>query len=295
MARTVTEIKNAMTSEFIDNPEIQNKYGIDPAFSFEDQFSIVSFESVFFSILALIHWTIEKVFDTHKSEVETLISEQKVPTLNWYRNLAKSFQYGFNYDSLNRIFINGNATTDEIENSKVIKYCSVNDNLVQNDVLISMKIATEQNGEIVPINDNVKTAFEEFIKQTKAAGDNVVVVNFLPDILKLQFKIAYNPLVLMPDGMSIQTANYPVKETIQKFLKNLPFNGELTVQELREAIVKTEGVLKIQELSVESKWIVPGTGYGQFQPISISKIPRSGHFKIEDWGGLEYIIYEASE
>lgn len=295
MARSIEEIKNSMTNAFISNSDIQSLYGLDPSATYEEQFSIVSFENIFFGVLALIAWTIESIFDTHKNEVTTLINEQKVPTLNWYRNLALSFQYGFNYDELNRIFLNGTATADEIELSKVIKYCSVNDNLVQNDVLISMKIATEQNGEIVPIADNVKDSFVEFIKRTKAAGDNVVVVNYQPDILLLQFKIAYNPLLLLPDGMSILTGKYPVQETIKNFLKNLPFNGEFTVQDLREAIVKTEGVTKIQELSVQSKWITPGVGYGQFQPIGISKIPRSGHFKIEDWSGIEYIIYEPSE
>ncbi|WP_312078344.1 hypothetical protein [Chryseobacterium sp.] len=295
MARTITEIKQSMTSAFMDDATIQNLYGLDPAYSFEDQFSIVSFESVFFGILALIAWTIESIFDTHKSEVQTLINEQKVPNLNWYRNLALSFQLGFNYDAVTRAFINGTATEDQIQNSKVIKYCSVTRNLVQNKVLISMKIATEQNGEIAPVEDSTGLAFAEFMEQAQAAGDNIGIVNYLPDILGLNFKVAYNPLILNSDGMSILNANYPVQETIKKFLKNLPFNGELIVQDLREAIVKTEGVLRIQELSVQSKWIEPGLGYGLFQPITISKIPRSGHYKIEDWTGIQYIIYEATE
>ena len=36
---------------------------------------------------------------------------------------------------------------------------------------------------------------------------------------------------------------------------NLPFNGELSVQVLREAIKATEGVKDLPELSVQSKWI----------------------------------------
>lgn len=295
MARTLNEIKNSMTTEFMLNEKMQTEYGLDPSVSFEDQFSIVSFESVFFGVLALIAWTIENIFDAHKSEVTTLITQQKVPNLPFYRNLALSFQLGFNYDALTRSFINGSATADEIENSKVIKYCAVNRNIVQNDVLISMKIATETGGEIVPITDEVKTAFEEFMERAQAAGDNIVIVNFLPDILLLKYKIAYNPLVLTGNGMSLLTGEYPVNNTIQKFLKNLPFNGELSVQSLNQAIKETEGVNDIQDLSVESKWIVPGVGYGQFQPIDISRIPRSGYYKIEDWSQIEYIIYEPQE
>lgn len=295
MARTVSEIKQSMTTVFMQNTTIQSLYGIDPAYAFEDQFSIVSFESVFWGIAALIVWTLETIFDTHKTEVETMIAEQKVPTLNWYRNLGLSFQYGFNYDPVTRYFVNGTSTEDQIEASKVIKYCSVTDHIAQNVVLISMKIATEENGEIVPVSDTFGLAFKEFLNKARAAGDNIEVVNYLPDILQLQFKIAYNPLILNSSGMSILNANYPVQETIKTFLKNLPFNGELVVQDLREAIAETEGVLRIQELSVQSKWIEPGVGYGQFQPITISKIPKSGHFKIEDWTGFEYIIYKAQE
>ena len=73
---------------------------------------------------------------------------------------------------------------------------------------------------------------------------------------------------------------------------NLPFNGELSVQVLREAIKATEGVKDLLELSVQSKWIEPGVGYGLYQPIEISRIPKSGRFKIEDWSGITYIDYQ---
>jgi hypothetical protein len=51
----------------------------------------------------------------------------------------------------------------------------------------------------------------------------------------------------------------------------------------------------LDELNVQSKWIEPGVGYGQFQPIEISRIPKSGRFKIEDWSGITYINYTAQE
>ena len=294
MARPITEIKKGITDNFIANTVIQQIYGLNPVLSFEDQFSIVSFENVLFEIMAMVVWTLESIFDAHRAEVIELIAQQKVPSLNWYRNLALSFQYGFSFSALTRSFINGNATPDEIENSKVIKYCSVTRNIVQNRALISMKIATEVQGEIQPVSTATNNAFQAFIDIAQAAGDHLVIVNYLPDVLKLNFKVCYDPQILLPTGQSILTGKYPVKDTVSKFLKNLPFNGELSVQDLRQAIKTTEGVTELQELSVESKWIQPGTqGYGGYQPITISRIPRSGHFKIEDWSGIEYIIYQA--
>lgn len=78
--------------------------------------------------------------------------------------------------------------------------------------------------------------------------------------------------------MSIITGRFPVQDTISRFLLNLPFNGEFSVQAFLEAIKATEGVIDLDELSVQSKWIEPGVGYGQFQPIEISRIPKSGRF-----------------
>ncbi len=96
--------------------------------------------------------------------------------------------------------------------------------------------------------------------------------------------------------MSIVSGKFPVQDTINRFLLNLPFNGELSVQTLLEAIKATEGVNDLDELNVQSKWIEPGSGgYGLFQPITISRIPKSGRFKIEDWSGITYINYTAQE
>lgn len=294
MARSISEIKNSMTSAFVSNTAIKNWYGLTDTETFEDQFSIVSFENIFFDILALIAWTLESIFDVHKKETADLILNQKVPNLYWYRNLALSFQYGFNYDPVKREFINGSATNDQILASKVIKYAAVTRTKVGNDILISMKVATDENGEIVPVSDNIGLAFTGFIERAQAAGDNIEVVNFLPDILKIDFKICYDPLILLGDGSRIQDGTYPVQETIKVFLKNLPFNGELSVQKLEAAILNVEGVLDLQNLQVQSRWIVPGVGYGAFQPIAISKIPASGYFKIDDWSGIQYIIYNPS-
>ena len=272
------------------NASIRNWYGLNENVSFEDQFSIVSFENILFDVFSLIVWTLESLFDLHKKEVDDMIINQKVPNLYWYRNLALSFQYGFDFDPVSRQFINGSATADQILASKVIKYAAVTRTKVGNDILISMKIATDQNGEIVPVSDNIGIAFSVFMERAQVAGDNIEVVNFLPDILKSDLKICYDPLILLPDGSKIQDGTYPVQDAIKIFLRNLPFNGELSVQKLEAAILNVEGVIDLQNLQIQSKWIVPGVGYGSFQPITISKIPASGYYKIDDWSGIQYII-----
>lgn len=257
-------------------------------------------ETVAFMIL-----NFQEALRLHMTEIDEKIASQKVPNEKWYRERALSFQYGFELDPFSYIgaFLptykdgNGNiikATEQEIEDSKIIKYASVTANISGNGVKkISMKIAGENMDEVV--SDEKALAFMSYIERIQATGDNIVVVNFLPDILLLKYRICFDPLILRPDGMSILTAEYPVKIAIQNFLKNLPFNGELSVEALEDVIQKVNGVTDLQKLEVSSKWIEPGTGYGLFQPIEISRIPKSGRFKIEDWGAIEYINYQPTE
>ncbi len=91
--------------------------------------------------------------------------------------------------------------------------------------------------------------------------------------------------------MHIVNGNFPVQDSINNFLKNLPFDGELSVQKLESAILASEGVEDLQTNLVESKWIDPTVnGYGVYQPVNMSTIPKSGRFKVDNFNGLQYII-----
>jgi hypothetical protein len=261
--------------------------------------------SVWMNIFQAIGFAIfnfQEAANLHMKEIDDKIANQKVPRLPWYRNLALAFQYGFDWleelDGFSPTYedngVQVEATPEQVEASKIIKYVAVTRNRSNmGRIVISMKIAGENTDEV--LSDEKALAFKKYIEETQCTGDDVVIVNFLPDILKSDLVICYDPLVLLPNGMSIITGKFPVQDTINRFLLNLPFNGEFSVQTFLEAIKATEGVIDINELSVQSKWIEPGVGYGLFQPIEISKIPRSGRFKIEDWSGITYINYTAQE
>ncbi|GAA5096958.1 hypothetical protein GCM10023210_31390 [Chryseobacterium ginsengisoli] len=258
-------------------------------------------------VIAFMIFNFQEACNLHLKEIEEKIANQKIPNLYWYRGLAFKFQYGFELISETDQFKttyeeNGEiieATPEKIEQSKIIKYCAVTRSKgVDNKIRISMKIAGENTDDILP--DEKVLAFGDYIEKVQATGDTVVIVNFLPDILKVSFKVAIDPLVLSTTGMSKITGLFPVQDTIKKFLLNTPFNGELSVQSLREAIKATEGVRDLQELNVLSKWIDATVGgYGNYQPITISRIPKSGRFTIkdemtgqEDWSGITYFNYQ---
>lgn len=262
--------------------------------------------------VAFVIFNFQEAVRMHMDEIERKIREQKVPSLRWYRNLALRFQYGFlliedsdqfrpdYYDAQTDQWIT--ADEDKIAESKIIKYAAVTRNISGGKVRISMKIAGENIDEA--ISNEKAASFRKYIEETQATGDNIVIVNYTPDILKINFKIAYNPLVLMENGQSILLGNvFPVVEAIKKFMKNLPFDGELSVQKLEAAILAVEGVNDLQNLQVLTKWIEPGVGYGFYQPVEISRIPKSGRFKVlfqvepgfdeNDVSTINYINYTA--
>ncbi len=258
----------------------------------------------FLEVVSTAYWAFVNVRDLHDKETDVLIQEQKVPNQRWYRNKALSFQYGFDVENDSDVFkptiqvdgVDVEATEEQIEASKVIKYCAVDRKVIANRASLIIKIAGEENGEIIQTSDDVKNGLKKWfeIDGAAAAGDVITYINYKGDILSFSVDVYVNPLVLMSDGRHKINLNYPVEDAIKTYLKNLPFNGEFDVQKFEASILSTEGVLKLKTNKVESKWIVASggdaDGYGLFQPIPVYKIPESGYFKVEDFKPL--IIYK---
>ncbi|AYO58180.1 hypothetical protein CO230_08635 [Chryseobacterium sp. 6424] len=254
--------------------------------------------SIWGQILEVVAWVIfnfQNAANLHLQEIKDMIANQKVFNLRRYRSEALRFQYGFDLITDSDQFkptYNDNgvdvvATPEQIENSKLIKYTACNRVIDNGRAKIVLKIAPENLDEIFPTP--VMTAFAKYIEEVSPAGDHVTIINYLPDVLKFSFKIKYDPMVLQSNGMNILTAQFPVQIAIENFLKNLPFNGELSIQRLEAAILAVDGVEDLQTLQIQSKWIDPAlNGYGLYQPVNMSVIPASGRFKIEDFTGLKY-------
>lgn len=290
MARKTEDIKNSITQSFISNQNIIDLYGLDPESSFEAQFSLVSFENIFFNIITLIVWTLESLFDTHKEEVYISLTEKKPHTLRWYRNKVRDFQYGFDLIEDTDVFQNGNATIESISASKVIKYAAVTESTTESRLIV--KVATEDtNGILSPISQPIYTALVAYLEEIKDAGVKITVINYLPDILKLQFLIYFDPLVLTDQGVSILTGRKPVEDSLKEFEKELPFNGELILASLVDKLQATEGVKIPHLVNAQSKWIDSnGITYGNYENIAVKKIPTSGYFQIENFNNISYVV-----
>ena len=291
MARTVTDIKKSITTTFVNNSTVQSWYGLDSEKTFEDQFSLVSFENVFFDILTYIIWTLEILFDVHKSEVSEIISTLKPHTARWYRQKALDFQFGFDLIEDTDVYQTEGYSDEQIAAAKIIKYAAVTEATTESRLII--KIATEDTAtKLAPITTAQFNAFVPYIEEIKDAGVKITVINYLPDILRLQLQIYYDPLVLTAEGVSIATVNKPVEIALQEFMKELPFNGELILANLIDKLQQTEGVKIPHLVQAQTKWINDdGTTYGDWENIAVKKIPTSGYFEIENYNYITYIPY----
>ncbi|CAL2108172.1 conserved hypothetical protein [Tenacibaculum sp. 190524A02b] len=248
--------------------------------------------SVWLNLLYVVLTTsndVKSYFDEHRKEVEYSLNNGKAGTLPWYRKMALKFQYGFDLIKDTDKFDNTNATEQEIEQSKLIKYAAVNEGDKAGTIVI--KIAGEESGVLAPLAPEVQNAVTAYFSEVKGAGDKIKIINYLADLLELVIDIYIDPLVLTTNGLSITEANYPVKDAINEFMKELPFNGELIIQALVDKIQKAQGVKIVHIKSIKSSWLDVDTGtYAIPSEINVKRIPESGYFKVENFNNIKYVV-----
>lgn len=279
MARTIAEIQNEMLA----------KIAADETLAVLNSTSKTAVFRLFTFIIAYGISLHESLFDQHAKEVNERLANEMPGTLPWYRTMALRFQFGFNLLGNTDKFDNGTATPEQIETSKIIKYSAVNEAADSTRVIV--KIAGEENGELTNFTDDEQIeAIDNYFKRIKIAGTPITIINYRADQLYLTIQIKRDVLVLDQNGMSILDGDFPVVDALKEFMKELDFNGELKLSALIDKIQKVPGVLDATLLSAESSWINPNSnGYGDPQPINISKIAESGYFKIVTYDNIAYV------
>ena len=277
MARSIQDIQQLIYAQKAQEPALENL----------NSTSKVAIWRLWVYIISVAIWSLEKLFDLHRTDINKRLTELKPHTARWYRSKALAFQYGFSLSLESDKYNNQWLTEEQIEASKIIKYSAVVES--KNEGRLIVKIAGEQGDTLQPITDVQRKSFEAYLQEIKDAGVRLSVVNYQPDVLHLQMKIVYDPLVLDSNGQSITKATKPVEETIKSYLKRLPFNGELVLAHLIDALQQAEGVKIPHLVLAQSKNITSSGEYGAFETIEISKIPTAGYFTIDNYNDITYI------
>lgn len=251
-------------------------------------FSKASIENALFYAMAVAIYLFECILEQYLNEIDTKIKNEKPHTCNWYCSKAKEFQYGFPFDESTMQYDNGSATDDQIADSKIVKYCSVTEEGVE----VILKVAGDGPE---PLNATQLSAFQTYMYRIKDAGVFLSFRNVTADSLKTNITIWYNPMLISQDGSNIQSGNMEVKQCIENFIHNLPFNGEFHVDKLEDAIQLVPGVEIVKINTIQSK---KTTDISEtYHDIVGYEQPYSGYYKIYEPGDLNinYIAYNSAQ
>ncbi len=230
-------------------------------------------------IVAVCQWVVENYYDAHKAEVDQIIATQRAHTLQWYVTRAKQFQYG--------VALPAESDTYSLPSTDpavaIISYAAA----VEMPGMVRLKVATQSGGALAPLTTTQLTAFIAYIQQIKDAGVRMQITSPAPDVLRLKLKIYYDPLVIDATGARIDGSSaYPVKDAVNAFLKNLPFNGLFVINNLIAALQAIEGVVIGVVDSADATYAAL-----PFSPVTVEYAPDAGYMITDEAYLLSNVIY----
>lgn len=294
MARELSEIKQQITDEWINNETIQEKYTLVPGQTFEQQFSKVSVENILFSVLAFAIWMFEKLIDQNQSEINEQIANSRIHTQKWYRQKALEFMFGYELGDLDK-YDTTDLTDEQIAAAKIIANAAP----VKMQGYLRMKVVKRVGDELAPLAPAELNAFESYMNYVTDGGTYVIPTTNIADDLKLTLDIYYNDQILAGDGSRLDgTANTPVLDAIKDYLKSLRFNGAFIGTKLQDEIQAVQGVNMVKIVHAASKYglydyettINPNAGQ-----INEVRVADAGYMKLDEANTIINFIPFADE
>lgn len=284
MARTLQQIKNELTESFMADATLASKYGFTAGASFDTTFSKVSIENILIFIVAAAIWTHEKLFDTHKAEVEDIIARMKPHTLRWYVDKVKLYRHGQPLIDGTDQYDDTGLTDEDIAARQVVHFAAA----TEAAATVYIKVATSEGTTKQPLLPDQLAGLKAYIHEVKDAGVRVEVINEPACRLRLSIVVYYDPMVLNGQGMD-SNADYPVNEAIKSYIENLPFNGEYSNMALTDTLQQVDGVVIPEVLAASESY-----DGENFIPIDVKTTPYSGYYEFDENNiNIEYRPYES--
>lgn len=270
MARTITEIKDDITAEFMRNEAAAKRYGFTAGESFSAYFGNLSVESILFYIFAVAAWTLEKLFDSYRTEVDARIDEIIPHRPKWYRDKVLDFMKDHVLIPETDRYDTTGMTEDAIAAAKVVKHAVASES--EDASLLTIKVAGEEGGRRCKLDTETERQLAAYIAEIKDAGVRPALVNADPDRFNCEVDIYYDPMLVA------QTVETACREAIREYIENLPFNGEYTNMALVDTLQSVEGV-RIVEFKGAS---TSPAGESITTAIDARTVPVAGYFVMQD-------------
>lgn len=268
--RTVDQIKQAIAADLMRNEHAAETFGFKPGDSFTAHFSKVSVLSVVFYIVACAMWTLERLFESYRMEVDTHIEAILPHRPKWYRDRVLLFMKDRALIPDADRYDTEGMTQTQIGQAQVVRHAVAVES--EDASLLTIKVAGERDGRRAPLDADAEEQLTAYIARIKDAGVRTALVNTAADRFDCEADIWFDPMLLASDVESACRA------AIRGYVENLPFNGEYTNMALVDALQAVEGV-RIVELRGAT---ASAAGQHVVTAIDARCVPAAGYFETGD-------------
>jgi hypothetical protein len=181
-------------------------------------------------VVAVAISILEQLMDQNKIEVETLVSQAAPGTPQWLQAQVFKFQYSSTSPQVIQLISLAPQYPTVDPSLRIVTRCSVTTDLAN---IVTVKTAKNEPPEALASLE--LDALASYIHQIGVAGIQYNVVSLAADRLYVQAQVYYT-------GLFSSVIKTNVILAIDNYLAGIPFNGQIKVSELEEAILGVDGV-----------------------------------------------------
>lgn len=264
MARTFLDIQQQITTAIQTNPLLAG-------LSSTSQTSIWGqFRDVFASVLQLN----DQLGDLQEARMNTIADEAVPGTPSWLQRQVLKWQYGDTIQ-LNADLTLTYAAVDPSKN--IVTRVSVQELDDTREVLL--KVAKGTTGNLSPLTSAEALALRTYLERIKFAGIHLVVVTLQGDRVVTPVTVYYDAQYVAADVLTA------VKAAIEAYYANLPFDGNLVLSKLEDAIQAVTGVTDVVLGDVVARVYTTPVNDPSLVPIARTYNAQSGYLVTETAAG----------
>jgi hypothetical protein len=206
--------------------------------------------------------TLYSFFDQFKNDVNLLLESSEYGSLQWYKKMCLSFQFGYALQWNGSRYVYSTIDTA----AQIVKRAAV----VESGSLLVIKVAKIVSNVATPLSIAELASFQAYINQIRYPGTGITIISNPADQLRISYNIRYDAQIPLT---TIQSA---VESAITTYISDLPFNSKLSVTKLTDAVQLVPGVIEPVFLSASARYgVIPFAGF------TVDYLANSGHMVVD--------------
>ncbi len=235
--------------------------------------SKVGFWNFVKNVVAFSRYQLELILQQHKQEVADMVKlDYAVGTVEWYKAKALEFQYG---DKL--IVQNDNTLVYAVVDTSK---CIVSKSSVSTGTTggIVVKVNKGVAGNLQPLTNDEKGAFESYLTKVKMAGTFIAVQSAIANQLTLSAVVQIEKEIFKANGKRLDDDKESIVDGLKQFVNYVGYDEVIYLSDLIKHVQGVDGVRGafvtgvtidgVVENISNGKFVLPA-GYGVLQSSAI--------------------------